>query len=273
MHPTRLRLSAPLFSIAGFEFSIQGGTQFAAISQSWRAFARPDAAPALMLEVELTPPVARPADWQPLLPAIRSEPDGALLLEGDGFQSRIAADRRSGWVRGPPEPFPVEAVVRVLLGEWLLRRGGLLVHAVALAHHRRAALFTGFSGAGKSTLGCWGSAGGLTLLSDELVAVLPEGEGFAAHGTPWNTGQPGQASLKQLGLLAHAKTPELSPLPASEVLRVLLSNVLEPADSVPVRSALFQIASRLLTVVPAVRLAFAPEPGVARVIAQALAAS
>ncbi len=233
----------------------------------------PPLASRLALKVELRGQVIRPAAWLPLLPATRLEPDGGLRLDGDCFEARISADRREGWVRGPLERFPIEAVVRVLLGDSLLRRGGLLVHGVALADQGRAALFTGASGAGKSTLGWWGRAGGLQLLSDELVGVLPEQTGFSVWATPWNASTAGRASLKQIGILAHAPFAQLSPIAPSEVLRVLLPNVLEPAASPQVRSSLFQIASRLLAVVPAVRLAFAPNVGVASVLSQALAAS
>ncbi len=242
------------------------------LAEAWRAF-RVDAACApLGLKVELSGQISRPVDWQALLPVIRNESDGALTLEGDCFDARIEADRRKGWVRGRLERFPIEAVVRVLLGESLLRRGGLLVHGAALAHHGRAALFTGASGAGKSTLARCGVEGGLTLLSDELVAVLPDATGYAAHGTPWNIGAAKQASLGQIGTLLHAERAELTPVAPSAVLRVLLANVLEPSASLEVRSTLFKIASQVLAVVPSVQLAFAPHPNVSSVLARALAA-
>lgn len=191
---------------------------------------------------------------------------------GDGFRALLSADRRTGLVEQPTERFPVEAVVRVLLAEWLLARGGMLLHGVALAHQGRAAVFTGFSGAGKSTLGAWGARGGLTLLADELVALVPDGEGFAAHGTPWNQGTNARASLAMLGVLAHAREARLRPVEPSTVLRVMLSNVLEPADSPAVRARLFQLAGRVLAGVPARELEFAPNPEAAEAVREALAA-
>lgn len=223
------------------------------------------------MSIEPAAPVARTVGWAPLLPALHGQADGALKLEGDGFEAWVSADRRSGWVRQAPELFPLGAVVRVLLGESLLARGGLLVHGVALAHEGRGALFTGHSGAGKSTLGRWGSAGGLRLLADELVAVLPDGEGFRVHGTPWNAGGPGDAALGMIGLLVHAGSAQLTPIEPSLVLRELLSNVLEPAASAVARAQLFRIASRLLAAVPAKHLAFAPNLEVAHALTAALA--
>ena len=228
------------------------------LEADWKGFAVCVEPAPTRLTLEWTAPLTRPSDWQPILPAILQQADGSVILEGDGFRAQISADRRQGTVRQPPERFPIEAVVRVLLADSLLRRGGLLIHGVALAHHGQAALFTGFSGAGKSTLAQWGVQGGLSLLADELVAVLPDGDRFVVHGTPWNQGRPECATLAQIGILSHASQARLSPVEPAAVLRVLLSNLLEPAETVDVRARLFRIASRLLSQVPTRRLAFAP---------------
>jgi hypothetical protein len=205
-----------------------------------------------------------------LLPRVRARADGGLALEGEGFRAELSADRREARLEGPIDPFPVTAVVRVLLAEALLLRGGLLVHGCAVAHQGKAALFTGDSGAGKSTLGKWASQGGLTRLADELVAVLPDGDGFRVHGTPWNVGTNASARLTHIGVLAHTPGAQLRPVPASTVLRVLLSNVLEPGDTNEVRAMLFQIASKILSVVPTYELGFARNLEVANVLRDAL---
>lgn len=269
------RLSAlPSFCIAGWTFSIEA-PEPALVSQlaaDWRAFAAPGGGAHTALELRTRAKRQRPPGWLPRLPAIHPEANGALRLEGDGFRALLSADRRTGWVEQPLERFPVEAVVRVLLAEWLLARGGMLLHGVALAHQGRAAVFCGFSGAGKSTLGAWGAKGGLTLLADELVALVPDGEGFCAHGTPWNAGTNACASLAMLGVLAHAREARLRPVEPSTVLRVMLSNVLEPADSPSLRARLFQLAGRLLAAVPAREFEFAPNPEAAEAVREALAA-
>lgn len=255
------------FAIACFRFALH--PPGAELEEAWRAFGVAAGSGEVELTLELTAPVSRPPSWQPLLPTVLHRPDGSLRLEGDGFVAEISADRRKGWVRQPPERFPTEAVLRVLLAESLLRRGGMLIHGVALAHEGRAAVFTGFSGAGKSTLGHWGTQGGLSLLSDELVAVVPDGEGFTVHGTPWNAGGPGRAALAMIGILTHAAEATLSPIEPSAVLRVLLSNVLEPGPEA--RGPLFHLASGLLDKVPTRRLAFAKDAQVARVLRDVLA--
>jgi hypothetical protein len=205
-----------------------------------------------------------------LLPRVRARADGGLALEGEGFRAELSADRRQARLEGPVDPFPVTAVVRVLLADSLFSCAGLLVHGCAVAHQGKAALFTGVSGAGKSTLGKWASQGGLTLLADELVAVLPDGDGFSAHGTPWNVGTNASARLTHIGVLAHTPGAHLKPVPASTVLRVLLSNVLEPGDTPEVRAKLFQIASKVLSAVPTYELGFAPNLEVAAVLRDAL---
>lgn len=274
LHPRGRLRPLPAFSIAGWTVAFEGGDEALAtrLEADWRGFVVAGGRAATWLELRIGAPVQRPRDWRPVLPAIRGGPGLPLHLEGDGFRAEISANRRSGFVAQPPERFPLEAVARVLLAESLLERGGVLLHGVALAHQGRAAVFTGFSGAGKSTLGAWGARGGLTLLADELVALLPEGPGFAAHGTPWNQGTAGSAALAQLGLLAHGRQARLRAVEASTVLRVMLSNVLEPADQPEVRARLFQVAGRVLAAVPARELEFAPDLAAAEAVRGALEA-
>jgi hypothetical protein len=263
------------YAIAGLSivFDDAGLPALEPMRADWRHFARPVTDASIRIELTLSAAVTRPEGWLPMLPDIQQRPDGSLALEGDGFRAEISADRTRATVHQPPERFPLEALIRVLVADSVLQRGGLLVHGAALAHDGRAALFTGFSGAGKSTLSAWGSRGGLTLLADELVAVLPEGDGFSACGTPWNRGGAGRATLECIGVLAHAAEARLTPVEPSTVLRVLLSNVLEPGNSGDVRARVFRVASRLLNAVPTRELAFAPNLEVAAVLKKALAAA
>jgi len=196
-------------------------------------------------------------------PSLRSLPhasrraDGALTLAGEDYDAVLSDDGREAGVLGQGR-FPVETVLKVMLARALMRRGGLLVHGVAVAHHGRAALFTGHSGAGKSTLGAlWAGAGG-ELLSDELVAVWPEpGMGWRVAGTPWNVGRPVEARLAAVGTLAWDATSRWEPHPAGDVGRMLLVNALLPEATPAGRGGLLAASGRMLTEVAPVRLVFA----------------
>lgn len=257
------------YCIAGFAFALEAKSAagLEPLLADWAPFAHPGP-PATTLALKLGP--AGPAAAQTALPLAEPRADGGLSLRGEGFEAQLAADRATGELTQSGDRGPTEAVVRMLLAEWLARRGGVLVHGVAVASNGKAAVFTGPSGAGKSTLGACAAAGALTVLADELVALVPFGEGFAAHGTPWNVGAPGSAALARLGLLAHAPAPALAPVAPTEVLRVLLSNVLEPSDSPAARAHSFRCAQRLLASAPASTLSFAPDASVAAVLTEAL---
>ncbi len=231
-----------------------------------RTFApfRTEAAPVARVEV-VPPPTPRPAPAVRQLPEARPGPEGALLLEDEDYSARVSEEARRATVRGSGS-FAVETVLKVMLAAELARRGGLLVHGVAVEHLGRAALWVGHSGAGKSTLGAlWRDAGG-TVLADELVAVWPEGQGWRAAGTPWNTGRPGEAALRAVGTLGWAEGSRWEAQPAGEVARVLLLNTLLPEASARGRAGLMASAGRLLASVDTARLVFARDASVARVL-------
>jgi hypothetical protein len=186
-------------------------------------------------------------------------------VEGEDYVADISPEGQSATVTGEGR-FPVDTVLKVMLAGELARRGGLLVHGVALEHQGRAALFTGQSGAGKSTLGVlWARAGG-TVLTDELVAVWPEAGGWRAAGTPWNVGGPREASLRVVGTLGWDSASRWEPLGAGEVARVLLLNALLPEASAAGRRHLLGAASRLLGGVETARLVFARDATAAEVV-------
>jgi hypothetical protein len=75
----------------------------------------------------------------------------------------------------------VENVLRPLLAARLLAAGGLLVHSAAINGY----LFAGRSGAGKSTIARLGLEAGLPVLSDDLNALVPDGDRFAIAPLPF----------------------------------------------------------------------------------------
>jgi hypothetical protein len=219
----------------------------------------------------LRPSVSRPPPESRSLPEPRPVPGGGLRVEGEDYVADLAPEGRSATVRGEGR-YPLDTVLKVLLAGELARRGGLLVHGVAVEHLGRAALWTGYSGAGKSTLGgLWARSGG-TVLADELVAVWPEAGGWRAAGTPWNVGLPREASLRAVGLLGWDAASRWEPLGAGEVARVLLLNALLPEASVAGRRHLLGAASRLLADVETARLVFARDASAADAVRAALSA-
>lgn len=256
----------------GCSFAIAGWTVALDVSDSAlrasfeRAFAafRSNTAPTAHVEVRPSA-VAWPAPTVRELPEARLAPEGGVVLSDVDYEARLSEDGRRATVTGSGS-FPVETVLKVMLAGELARRGGLLVHGVAVEHLGRAALFVGHSGAGKSTLGALWTASGGTLLSDELVAVWPQGEGWRAAGTPWNTGVPVEASLRAVGTLAWDAGSRWEPVPAGEVARVLLLNALLPESSSRGRSHLMAASGQLLSSVEAARLVFARNASAAEVI-------
>jgi hypothetical protein len=268
-----LEVGVGLFCIGGYPFEVAGPAPLIArLEAHWRPFLAPDRSPRAWISVEPSgPPVTEPVVQLPV-PALVMAGDGGWTLSAEGFEATGTAQGKVQ-VRGPNGLFPVDVVARVLLAQDLAERGGVLVHAVALAHRGRAALFSGDSGAGKSTLGHCASQGGLARLADELVAVAPDadGGGYLAVGTPWNVGHPVSAKLSWMGLLAHAPGDWLEPVAASEVLRVLLSNLLVADPSPEGRARVLRNATALLRTVKTTRLHFRPTPEVAGVLRDALA--
>jgi hypothetical protein len=257
--------SGVTLSVAGWTVSVsaeepvlEGG-----LAQAYSAFRV--SAPARARVRVLRPRQSRPLPAVRSLPEPRPVPGGGLRLEGEDYEADIASEGRSATVTGEGR-FPVDTVLKVMLAGELARRGGLLVHGVAVEHLGRAALWTGQSGAGKSTLGAlWTRAGG-TVLADELVAVWPEAGGWRAAGTPWNVGLPREASLRAVGTLGWDASSRWESQGAGELARVLLLNALLPESSATGRRHLLSAASRLLAGVETARLVFARDASASDVL-------
>jgi hypothetical protein len=218
----------------------------------------------------LRPREPRPVPSVRALPEPRPMPGGGLRVEGEDYVAEIAPGGHGATVTTGEGRFAVDTVLKVMLAGELARRGGLLVHGVAVEHQGRAALFTGNSGAGKSTLGALWTRSGGALLTDELVAVWPGAGGWRAAGTPWNVGVPREASLRVVGTLGWDTGSRWEPVDAGEVARVLLLNALLPESSAAGRRHLLGASSRLLAGVETARLVFARDASAAEVVRAAL---
>jgi hypothetical protein len=194
-------------------------------------------------------------------------------LELEGTRSRGFFDTAQGCgelIAEPGDPvMAVEYFLRMVYALLAFQRGGMLMHTAAIARQGRAYLFFGRSGAGKTTASRVSS--GCIVLNDDLVLLLPEGQGWMAYGTPfWNPRQvrPARYSAPVAGVLRliQDKHVFLEPMSSGEALAELLAGIpIVPAD--PQRSAeVLRRGARLLGSVPVYRLHFLPDNSFWRVI-------
>ncbi|WP_456380102.1 hypothetical protein [Thiolapillus sp.] len=87
-----------------------------------------------------------------------------------------------------------ENIFRVIVAYRLLARGGMVLHSAGLARDKKAWLFIGRSGAGKSTISRLGESSGLTILSDDMNAIVPQDEQYLTEQLPF-AGEHGQTAL------------------------------------------------------------------------------
>jgi hypothetical protein len=153
--------------------------------------------------------------------------EAGFSLSGMRVMARVDLGRAGIWtcVEDPEElSGVVENVLRPLLAARLLATGGLLVHSAAVDGR----LFAGRSGAGKSTIARLGLEAGLPVLSDDLNAVVPDGERFAIAPLPF-TGDlqeheisNEQAPLRAVMGLEKSDREELRPMTLAATVSLLV---------------------------------------------------
>ena len=134
---------------------------------------------------------------------------------------------------GPLFPGILENFLRVLVAYRLVEAGGALLHCAGVVDGRgRALLFLGPSGAGKTTVSRRALERGLTVLSDDLNAVLPvsarsarvEKVPFTGDiGTPGERGASGSYPLRALLRLEQGPADSLRPLGTASAVATLLA--------------------------------------------------
>ncbi|WNG34190.1 potassium transporter TrkH [Archangium violaceum] len=143
-----------------------------------------------------------------------------------------------------------------------VRQGGVLLHASSVAFGERALVAVGPSGAGKSTFARLARLAGGALLSDEVVALLPDGR---VLGTPFRSdpdlvGTAREALLGGLFSLVHASSESLEPLAPAAGVSLLLSQAFRaPADGLT-QAELLQRVAGLASHFPAYRFSFRNHP-------------
>lgn len=273
------------FCVAGLEVWLRaarpGGLD--SLSGFYRQYPSSDAAPDLIVDIERVPGFARGRERGPEYPGfrrvrvaddtirlVRFDAEGEVVLPA-GEAEPVRARFRVG-----DSANSLEAAIRIGASIALPRRGGLILHASAIAIRDRAWLFAGVSGAGKSTIASLlaGAAPERVKLADELIIVGPvEHGGFAAHVTPFigSEGLPHGTSVPvaSVDFLVQARRHRRARVARRDAVRELMRHVLvyvaEPATAGRVLAA----ASRLTDQVPCHRLEFEKDAGVAAALGMA----
>lgn len=146
-------------------------------------------------------------------------PWGFYGVDGSRVEARI-----------PDDVFAAEAVLRVACQLAAVRQGGIVVHGCGVRMGDRAFVASGPSGAGKSTCARLSVAAGATLLSDEIMGLLPSGEAF---GTPFRSdpdlrGSPGVFLLEKVLFLNKGSDEHFDDIDERAALLRLVEQVYRP---------------------------------------------
>lgn len=181
-------------------------------------------------------------------------PWGFVAVEGRTIRAHI-----------PDDPRAAQSVLRLVYHLEAAERGGLLVHSSAVRIGDSALIAVAPSGSGKSTLARLNCEGGATLLSDEIVAVFPDG---TCAGTPFRSdydrpGAPVSAPISAVLTLRKAGSESMRPLGEAEVMPLLIAQTYRsPYRPLALREVLRRWA-QVLAKVPPYELSFRKDPAAA----------
>jgi hypothetical protein len=191
------------------------------------------------------------------------------FTEAEVLVSESAWRQLSTESQGPADwelPHPLD---QLLLAPALAARGVILLHACGAVISNRALLFAGHSGDGKTTLAGLLADEGVTLLSDERIAVRRREDHFIAHGTPW----PGEGNviscaahrLDRMFLLRKGPKHQIE-APAISLGAELLARAIVPFYLPETARRIVDLVSDLAAGLPLSELHFAKAPGVSRLL-------
>jgi len=156
--------------------------------------------------------------------------EGVLHFTAPGYQGFVDILNEYG-VLAISSAHPLEDLdyaVRVAYALLAFQAGGVMLHAAGIVRQGCAYLFTGHSGSGKTTVSRLSSQD--TVLNDDLVILLPDGESWRVFGTPfWNPSQvaphPQDAPLGGLYRLVQATEVKIETLREAQAIAELVANV------------------------------------------------
>jgi len=242
------------------------------LEDRYAGFLNPEADPIFEFDIELVAP-RRITEEDDV--AVRFE-SGRWLIERGDLRAEWEPVSRCGRILQSPNPYSLDAVLRIIHSLVLARQGGLLVHAASAVCSGKAYLFAGVSGAGKTTISRLAPADA-TLLTDEISYLRVDdgggrGRGYLAYGTPFagelaKIGENVQAPLAAVYFLQKGSENTIEPVKSSEAARMLLENVLFFAHDPELVGLVFESACKLVSCVPVYRLTFVPDESVWELIA------
>jgi hypothetical protein len=187
---------------------------------------------------------------------------GCWSFERGDFHAEWEPATCTGRIRQAPNPYSMDAVLRILHSLLLAKQGGFLLHAASAIRNGRAFLFAGVSGAGKTTMARLAPPDA-ALLTDEISYVTKQDGGYFAVGTPFfgelaRAGENLRAPIECLYLLAKGPENKIDPIAGAEAVRALLGNILFFARDPKFVKLVFDAALDFVSHVPVRRLTFVP---------------
>jgi hypothetical protein len=161
-------------------------------------------------------------------------------------------------------PMPLHHPLDKFLYTTLLAdRSGIMLHACGISLEGHGLLFVGESGTGKSTMGVlWSRQPGVTVLSDERVAVRDLLGRFWLYGTPWHGTarlcSDARSPLQALLLLKQGRVNQAVRLSPMRAISQLAACVYWPAWSRRGMQNVLKVTGNLVQQVPCFELTFCP---------------
>jgi hypothetical protein len=181
----------------------------------------------------------------------------------DGFPGGLSGALWTCEAAGEEWAAVCENTLRVLAAYRLLELGGVMIHSAGISGDGEGYLLLGPSGAGKTTASRLCLEAGAAVLSDDLNAVVREGEGIRMVKLPFTgdlgdrAGAPSSVPLR--ALLRLAKGPErLRPLSRAAALGALAAAAPFVNRDPWRREELLDVLERLAGAAPAWELTFPP---------------
>ena len=201
-------------------------------------------------------------DWTEGVPPRSTHWPNPSVFDGEGGRFVISRRDFHGEVEGrkghfvtQPKLLALDSFLRVLMTEILAKRGGVLLHSVGIGPR----LFPGRSDAGKTTLASL--APKRSVLSDEIVAVIPTPKGFVLQATPfWGSFRRGtntdRKALRAIFFLHRKRKERIEPITSSEALIRILECLLCFRDDDARAGMLLKICADLVQSVPVFTLSY-----------------
>ncbi|HEY1272271.1 MAG TPA: hypothetical protein VGF08_09820, partial [Terriglobales bacterium] len=229
----------------------------AMLESRYAGFVKPPAEGQFEFDIHLHEPAGVPAPDEDVQV---SSHDGRWRMKRGDFEAEWDSRAGRGRVQQSPNPYAIDSVLRIVHTLLLAPQGGFLVHAASAIRQGRAFLFAGVSGAGKTTISRLAPADAV-LLTDEISYVRPEGDHYAAWGTPFagelaTSGENRSAPLQTLFILEQGRENRIVDIASTEAVRLLLRNILFFAHDTDLVRRVLQSACEFVERVPVKRLSF-----------------